>query len=65
MADEAYRAQGTVEEEAYCMPSMQKRITDEANWLSKYPAWNAAADDNKYPSIMHGEKSRKQEMGKP
>ena len=59
---ENYERDGTVENEQYCMKSMQKRNVDSMNEMSKWPAWNDASNTGKYPSSMEGEKSRKQVM---
>ena len=61
-----YERDGAVEHEKYCMPTEYKKVTEEMNRMSRYPAWNAKADEQaRYPDAkMQGEKRRTQEMGK-
>lgn len=60
MAD--YGSDKAVENEQYCMPSMQKRNVDSMNDKSKWPAWNEKSNTGMYPSKMEGPKERKQVM---
>ncbi len=59
---ESYMKDGAVENEQYCMPSMQKRNVDMMNDKSKWPAWNEKSNTEAYPSGMEGPKERKQVM---
>lgn len=49
----------TIERESYCMDSMQKRLTDEANRLDTYAAAKMG-DTSKYPSVLQGKRSSTQ-----
>lgn len=66
MSDEKYGRDGSVENEAYCMPSGYASVTREMNEGAKYPSWNRRADEQaKYPQAkMEGAKRNLQPMGK-
>lgn len=57
-----YGSDKAVENEQYCMPSMQKRNVDSMNAGSKYPAWNEKSNTKAYPAQMQGAKANKQPM---
>ena len=47
----------------YCQPSWNARNTEEANKALGYNNLSDKANRDKAPTGLHGEKSRKQEMG--
>lgn len=57
--------QAPVENEQYCMPSMNKRNVDEMTNMMGYHDMSDRANTKPFPNNMQGNKVNAQPMGKP
>ncbi len=60
MSEKGYGSEGTVRNEAYCMPSMQKQNTDQMNQASGYFDLSDLANTKPWPVQMGAEKKNSQ-----